>query len=188
MIEKNEVIALAKRLLLAPETIEKDYVLSWLLWGIDLDKDFSRDWCFKGGTSLKKCFFEDHRFSEDLDFTVKNDLEISKDLLKKKFNVITENIYDETGIEFFEDNFKFEILPKITGKTSAQITIPYIGPLKRKRGNPSSSTTIKIDLTNDEIVVLAPRRKKIYHPYSDEPANGIWTNCYAFEEIICDIS
>ena len=106
MIEKNEVISLAKRLRLAPETIEKDYVLGWLLWAIDLDEDFSRDWCFKGGTSLKKCFFEDYRFSEDLDFTVTNELEISKYLLKKKFNEITEKIYDETGIEFFADNFK----------------------------------------------------------------------------------
>lgn len=27
-------------------------------------------WVFKGGTCLKKCFFETYRFSEDLDFTV----------------------------------------------------------------------------------------------------------------------
>ena len=29
---------------------------------------------FKGGTCLKKCFFETYRFSEDLDFTVPQDM------------------------------------------------------------------------------------------------------------------
>jgi predicted nucleotidyltransferase component of viral defense system len=28
-------------------------------------------WVFKGGTCLKKCFVETYRFSEDLDFTVR---------------------------------------------------------------------------------------------------------------------
>jgi len=27
-------------------------------------------WAFKGGTCLKKCYFETYRFSEDLDFTL----------------------------------------------------------------------------------------------------------------------
>ena len=72
MIEKNEVIAMANGLSLSPDTVEKDYVLSWLLWGINNHKDLSQAWLFKGGTSLKKCFFETFRFSEDLDFTVTN--------------------------------------------------------------------------------------------------------------------
>ena len=35
MIEKNEIIAMANNLSLNPDTVEKDYVLSWLLWGIN---------------------------------------------------------------------------------------------------------------------------------------------------------
>jgi hypothetical protein len=54
---------------LTEEVVEKDYVLGWLLWGIGTDPVLSASWVFKGGTCLKKCYIETHRFSEDLDFT-----------------------------------------------------------------------------------------------------------------------
>lgn len=34
MIEKREIIETARLLGLAPNVVEKDYVLGWLLWGI----------------------------------------------------------------------------------------------------------------------------------------------------------
>ena len=52
------------------DTTYQDYVIGWILWGIGNDPDLSKVWAFKGGTSLKKCFIETWRFSEDLDFTV----------------------------------------------------------------------------------------------------------------------
>lgn len=58
MIEKSEIITMANSLSLSLDTVEKDYVLSWLLWGIHNHQDFKDTWLFKGGTSLKKCFFE----------------------------------------------------------------------------------------------------------------------------------
>ena len=112
MIEKNEIIAMANGLSLNPDTVEKDYVLSWLLWGINNHKDFSNSWLFKGGTSLKKCFFETFRFSEDLDFTVTDAAHLSESFLQEKFHQITTNIYDETGIDFFKEHFKFKLLQK----------------------------------------------------------------------------
>ena len=50
--------------------IEKDYVLGWLLAGIANHPDLAATWVFKGGTCLRKCYYETYRFSEDLDFTV----------------------------------------------------------------------------------------------------------------------
>src|SRR3989337_1555291 len=53
-----------------PEAVlERDYCLSWFLVG--LSRSSLRDrLAFKGGTALKKCYFADYRFSEDLDFTL----------------------------------------------------------------------------------------------------------------------
>jgi uncharacterized protein len=51
------------------QQIEKDYVISWLLWGISNHSVLKDLLIFKGGTCLKKIFFEDYRYSEDLDFT-----------------------------------------------------------------------------------------------------------------------
>lgn len=186
MIEKREIIEMANSLSLALDTVEKDYVLSWLLWGINNHKDFSKSWFFKGGTSLKKCFFETFRFSEDLDFTVADANQLSVDFLRSKFNEITESIYDETGIEFFKEQFKFKVLPKENGKLSAQGVIHYNGPLRRKQRSTPSFASIKLDLTANEVVVLKPQRRKVYHPYSDEPASGIWSTCYAFEEVVAE--
>jgi predicted nucleotidyltransferase component of viral defense system len=50
------------------EILERDYLLSWLLAGISQVKSL-RTLVFKGGTALKKCYFGDYRFSEDLDFS-----------------------------------------------------------------------------------------------------------------------
>jgi len=38
--------------------------------GLGSDPILSDQWVFKGGTCLKKCYIETHRFSEDLDVTV----------------------------------------------------------------------------------------------------------------------
>ena len=49
--------------------IEKDWALGWVLAGIGAEPALST-WVFKGGASLRKCYYETYRFSEDLDFTV----------------------------------------------------------------------------------------------------------------------
>jgi predicted nucleotidyltransferase component of viral defense system len=42
---------------------------------------------FKGGTALKRCYFGDYRFSEDLDFTLAGDLSF-KSILSRLENRI----------------------------------------------------------------------------------------------------
>jgi predicted nucleotidyltransferase component of viral defense system len=37
-----------------------------VLAGIYAHEELANSWLFKGGTCLKKCFFETYRFSEDL--------------------------------------------------------------------------------------------------------------------------
>ncbi|MBI3299653.1 MAG: nucleotidyl transferase AbiEii/AbiGii toxin family protein [Elusimicrobia bacterium] len=51
------------------EALERDYLLSWILAGISRVEALRGTLVFKGGTALKKCYFGDYRFSEDLDFT-----------------------------------------------------------------------------------------------------------------------
>jgi uncharacterized protein len=58
-----------RRLGIPWEVIERDYVLSWTLAGINRVESLRSTLVFKGGTALKKCYFGDYRFSEDLDFS-----------------------------------------------------------------------------------------------------------------------
>lgn len=58
-----------KRHSLPWEALERDYLLSWILAGMSQVDALRETLVFKGGTALKKCYFGDYRFSEDLDFT-----------------------------------------------------------------------------------------------------------------------
>ena len=70
MIPQRELAALRSEWTLDQGVIEKDYILGWLLACIANHDALSRTWIFKGGTCLRKCYYETFRFSEDLDFTV----------------------------------------------------------------------------------------------------------------------
>lgn len=181
MIEKNEVLRIAKNLNLSPDTVEKDYMLGWMLHGIS-EHPSTKTWAFKGGTSLKKCFFETFRFSEDLDFTVKDNSHLDKDFLLDAFYSIADSLSETVGIEFFPDRFTFKIIDKGNGQLSAQGKIHYNGPLRRRQG----VATLKLDLTTDEILVLDTVSRKVEHNYSDEPVQEIHANCYAFEEVVAE--
>lgn len=41
MIDKREIIDIAATLSLTPQVVEKDYVLGWLLWGINNKEELS---------------------------------------------------------------------------------------------------------------------------------------------------
>jgi predicted nucleotidyltransferase component of viral defense system len=62
--------------------IEKDYVLGWLLAGIAQHHALAATWIFKGGTCLRKCYYETFGFSEDLYFTIDGGPEEPDDLLR----------------------------------------------------------------------------------------------------------
>jgi len=70
VIGKQDILERAAEWQLRPEVVEKDYVLGWLLAGIASHPETARQWVFKGGTALKKCYFETYRSSKCLDFSL----------------------------------------------------------------------------------------------------------------------
>ncbi|MEJ2742933.1 MAG: nucleotidyl transferase AbiEii/AbiGii toxin family protein [Gammaproteobacteria bacterium] len=90
MISKDEILSVADETGLTSAVVEKDYVLGWLLAAIHQNAVFSDGWVFKGGTCLKKGYFETYRFSEDLDFTLKDESHLDADLLTAQFLEIAE--------------------------------------------------------------------------------------------------
>jgi uncharacterized protein len=80
MIKPGEIQQKARAVSVRDQQIEKDYILSWILFGISKHDFLSKTIVFKGGTVLKKVYFEEYRFSEDLDFTLL-DSETSNELI-----------------------------------------------------------------------------------------------------------
>ena len=63
-----------RRLGIPWEVLERDYLLAWVLAGVSQVPKLHETLAFKGGTALKKCYFGDYRFSEDLDFSGLDDV------------------------------------------------------------------------------------------------------------------
>lgn len=180
MITLQEVKQEASRYGIREDIIEKDYVLSWILLGIASDEALKDRLVFKGGTALKKCFFETYRFSEDLDFTVLSEDIYSKDKLNTNLQNITRRISKVTNIQF--PNFSIDETQNLRGNPTFQIKIYYIGP----RRQISSPPKIKIDLTRFETVVLSLKMKPLLHNYSDKEEIGCQILCYSLEEALAE--
>ncbi len=182
MIDKQDVMEHARLFNLSPNTIEKDYVLNWLLAGIAESVELKQQWIFKGGTCLKKCYFKEYRFSEDLDFTITNPSHLNEEFLRAIFYKIAENIHEYSGIEIPKEKIAFEVYKNTRGQLSVQGKIAYRGPMGRR----SSEPTVKLDLNWDEIVVGPPVLKEIHHPYSDQAFNKVKVLTYSIEEIFAE--
>ena len=179
MIDRSEILAVAADLSLEANVVEKDYVLGWLLAGIYSNQLLAEKWVFKGGTCLKKCFFETYRFSEDLDFTLTDPTQLDGTFLLDAFRSISQWIYNETGLELPGDQLRFDVYQNAHGGLSCEGRVYYIGPLQRR----SSLPRIKLDLTADEILTRQGVRRVVWHPYTDCPPTGITAFCYAYEEL-----
>ena len=128
MILKQEILSLATSLQLAPTTVEKDYVLSWVLFGISQDSKLS-EWLFKGGTCLKKCYFETYRFSEDLDFTVPKGAIYSEDDIRMALNNIADSVYENAGINLRARDIEVKESINKNGHKTYIAKYTYAGPL-----------------------------------------------------------
>jgi predicted nucleotidyltransferase component of viral defense system len=179
MIDRAEILAVATDLSLSPEVVEKDYVLGWLLAGIYAQPSLAENWVFKGGTCLKKCYFETYRFSEDLDFTLVDAAQLNSDFLRETFRDVATWVYENTGLQIATDQLRFDTYTNPRGGASCQGRIYYSGPLPR----PGALARIKLDLTADELLALPAVDRTVGHPYSDLPPEGIVARCYAYEEV-----
>ncbi|MCB0368370.1 MAG: nucleotidyl transferase AbiEii/AbiGii toxin family protein, partial [Bdellovibrionales bacterium] len=182
MIPKQDVLDAAKQLGLPPTTIEKDYALGWFLYGISAHSKLEK-WIFKGGTCLKKCFFETYRFSEDLDFTVPENAVYNITDIEKSLYELAEWIGDESGIDCNLHPIKIEELKNPRGNTTFCANVRFSGPLQMPK---RMQQRIKFDITNDELVVDSIDNREIHHPYRDAIDPSPLVRCYSVNDILAE--
>ena len=172
MISSAEVAKLAHRLGVSDRVIEKDYVLGWLLIGI-AQSDLRRGLAFKGGTALKKCYYPDYRFSEDMDFTLCAEM-AHNDLVNAfmgLFPVLSRQVNLTLTLQNAEQNV-FE---------STMLLINYVGPLQARLG----SRRLKVDVTRGERLLYPLNERPLHASYSNYPTN-VSLRTYALEEILTE--
>jgi len=173
MIKPGEIQQKAREMGVRDQQIEKDYMLSWILWGVAQHKELSKIIAFKGGTVLKKIYFEDYRFSEDLDFTLLHN-EISNDQIFKWFAATFLYIREEANIPLeIIDNHEHE-------DGGINFYIKYIGPL----GGEGNHKKVKVDISRSEKLEFAPIDQTAILGYSD--LNEYQLLCYPLEEVLIE--
>jgi predicted nucleotidyltransferase component of viral defense system len=177
VITRADIVERVGEWQLTEEVIEKDYVLGWLLWGFGSDPVLGDLWVFKGGTCLKKCYIETHRFSEDLDFTVLPNGPYRPEQIEPLLSRVLARVHDASGIDFSARTPALRLRPD---ELSTEGRVYYIGP----RQTPEAAR-VKLDISANETVVRPPVLREIAHPYPDGPLPG-QVRCYSFEELFAE--
>lgn len=180
MIKPGEIQKKANQVGVRDQQIEKDYILSWILWGIANHEQLSKILVFKGGTVLKKVYFEDYRFSEDLDFTIL-DNDISNEQIFEWFNEIFILIKEEANIPLKKnDDGDDDDKPKDDKEDGVNFYIGYVGPL----GGYGNNKKVKIDISRSEKLEFEPIIKEAIVDYSDLEDYKLL--CYPLEELLVE--
>ncbi len=182
MIPQSNLSRLANRLAKAggrriPESVlERDYCLSWFLAGLSQSPLGDRLF-FTGGTALKKCYFPDYRFSEDLDFTLAE--EVPFETIRNGLDAGFEKAYQESGVLL-----RYARSDRQPHTNSHTFYLNYEGPL----GNLPSGKEVKTDITIKEKVVFPIEARpmlRAYTEYEDLPGNAI-IKVYSLKEIAAE--
>jgi uncharacterized protein len=180
MIKPGEIQQIANAVGVRDQQIEKDYILSWILFAISKHEQLSKTIVFKGGTVLKKVYFEDYRFSEDLDFTLLNPRASTNST--KAFNEQIFTWFREV-FEFIKDeaNIPLEIIDNNEHEDGGiNFYISYIGPL----GGQGNNKKVKVDISRNEQLVFEPRMNDVFIGYSDLEEHQLL--CYRLEEVLVE--
>lgn len=186
MIKPGEIQQKARAVGVRDQQMEKDYMLSWILYGIAKHEQLSKTIVFKGGTVLKKVYFEDYRFSEDLDFTLLNadasssSAQVSNEQIFVWFKEVFDFIKEEANIpldiidpDSHRDRHEHE-------DGGINFYISYIGPL----GGQGNNKRVKVDISRSEQLVFEPVMKDVFVDYTDLEAYQLL--CYPLEEVLVE--
>lgn len=128
--------------------VEKDYFQHMILGA--LSRKSGGELVFKGGTALQKTGVIP-RFSEDLDFTKRKEINL-QGLIKDTLNVIKNYNFQTKADKIVDDERTMGFRIKIQG------------PLYRNR---RGICTVRVEVSKREKVILDPERRELTPPYSD---------------------
>jgi predicted nucleotidyltransferase component of viral defense system len=165
----------AKRTGVNQLVVERDYAQSYVLLGIASHPVLYDTLVFKGGTALKKVYFDDYRFSEDLDFSSVGapagvDLEHAVVAAVDTAQAAARELAPFTMlVERYQERD-----PHPGGQEAFVVRVQF--PWQRQPVVP-----IKIEVTHDELVLLPTPAMPVLHGYSEPMQAAVHT--YSLEEV-----
>ena len=185
MILQKEIATISEQLGVSKSVIDKDWMLGHFIAAIFNEPELKETLIFKGGTCLKKCWFDEYRFSEDLDFTSKSqELELTQQHLK----FITKYVEDNTEVKTHIVSLKpLKFKDRLTGY---EAIIKFWGADHPRNIMPPTpdrwQTKIKIEIILYEEMIFDVSQQKVTHPYSDTLKLETTIPCYKIEEVLAE--
>jgi len=181
LISIGEITRIAGALGLEPRVVDLDYVLGCYLCFLGNQSTVQEKWLLKGGTALRKCYFEEYRFSEDLDFTVLGTVSVEN--IRNVLHSANTSMQNTIGIRTDERAMIVDVIEDDYGKESYEARIYYFGPWNYG-GSPRS---IRIHTNREEILAFPAQWLSVFHPYSDrEELPAISIQLYSLEEMMTE--
>jgi len=153
-----------------PETIEKDFFVELILFYLAKDNKLKERLIFRGGTALRKIYFSNYRFSEDLDFLLED---------KEKFEVCASRF--EKTIERINLDFPYNLRNRFESESDRlQLYISYdIIPEIR------AVKELKIDVLK-EYDIPSTLRKQVLFVYEEFISKKTELRIYTLESVAVD--
>lgn len=129
MIPRSQFTRIADEHEVDAPTVERDYVLTHAVTAISRHST-DHGLVFKGGTALRLCYFEDYRYSADLDFSLRDGA--STDAAMRSIKSALAEAREEIRLPYL-------------GVSDDGKMIQYEGPLGKRR-------ELKLDIATDELV------------------------------------
>lgn len=161
------------------EVLERDYLLSWLLAGIAEKPALRDNLVFKGGTALRKCYFGEYRFSEDLDFSGLEGTPVGDEMehsVEEACATAVQLLDEYAPVEITCERYR-ERQPHPGGQEAFTIRarLPWHSRMQ---------TRVMIEVTVDERILWPPEKLPVIHNY-DEPLRAA-LQVYPLEEIVAE--
>ena len=185
MILQKEIATISEQLGVSKSVIDKDWMLGHFIAAIFNEPELKETLIFKGGTCLKKCWFEEYRFSEDLDFTSKSQ---AFELTQNHLKFITKYIENNTEVKTHIVSLRpLRFQDKLTGY---EAIIKFWGADHPRNVMPPTpdrwQTKIKIEIILYEEMIFEVTERTVSHPYSDNLALENQIPCYKIEEVLSE--
>jgi predicted nucleotidyltransferase component of viral defense system len=168
----------ARRLGVGVEVLMKDYAIGHVLGAVAAEPTLADTLVFKGGTALKKLYFGDYRFSEDLDFTALG--APSGPALEATLRGVagrTLAALSARGPFVITVERQEHRDPHPAGQEAFDLRVQY--PWQR-----TPLCIVKLEITADEPVVLPPDHRPILHGYNEAVPGTLAV--YRLDEIVAE--
>jgi predicted nucleotidyltransferase component of viral defense system len=180
LIEKAEIDQKSEELGVHVSNVQRDYVFGWLLAGLfQADNPLQRLLILKGGNAFRKAYFENARFSNDLDFSTQ--IELDEQLLRDAVKQACLFARERSGVEFLADESRIGEKRIAEEDSKAYEARVYF---KSFYGEEDITLKVNLDVKEYDRIFLPVQTRRLMHAYSDHERCRVELRCLKLEELL----